>query len=93
VIADLMRGTGHYNLAQGLVATVQGIGASISGLVAGVIVDHAGYRTVFLTLGSAAAVAFTVFATAMPETAPGRVPNAAASRRRRRTWSEVRRPT
>src|SRR6267378_596203 len=93
VIADLMRGTGHYNLAQGLVATVQGIGATISGLVAGVIVDHAGYRTVFLTLAGAAAVAFTVFATAMPETAPGRISNAAASRRRGRTWSDVRKPT
>jgi MFS family permease len=40
VIADLMRGTGRYNLAQGGVATVQGVGASTSGLVAGLIVDH-----------------------------------------------------
>ncbi len=31
VIADLMRGTGHYNLAQGLVATVQGIGDRSAG--------------------------------------------------------------
>jgi hypothetical protein len=34
VLADLMRGTGRYNIAQGVVATVQGIGASSSGLVA-----------------------------------------------------------
>ena len=34
VIADIMRGTGRYNLAQGAVATVQGIGASSSGLLA-----------------------------------------------------------
>ena len=32
VIADIMRGTGRYNLAQGAVATTQGIGASISAL-------------------------------------------------------------
>ena len=30
VIADIMRGTGRYNLAQGAVATTQGVGASIS---------------------------------------------------------------
>lgn len=52
VIADLMRGTGRYNLAQGAVATVQGVGASLSGLAAGVIVDHLGYSTAFLTFGA-----------------------------------------
>jgi MFS family permease len=69
VIADIMRGTGRYNLAQGAVATVQGIGASLSGLAAGVIVDHFGYSAAFLTLGSAALVAAVVFALRMPETA------------------------
>jgi MFS family permease len=69
VIADIMRGTGRYNLAQGAVATLQGIGASLSGLLAGVIVDHAGYSMTFLTLGAIAAVALLVFAIGMPETA------------------------
>jgi MFS family permease len=69
VIADIMRGTGRFNLAQGAVATVQGIGASLSGLIAGVIVDHFGYSVTFLTLGAAAAVALVVFAIGMPETA------------------------
>ncbi|MBV9736331.1 MAG: MFS transporter [Acidisphaera sp.] len=69
VVADLMRGTGRFNLAQGLVATVQGIGASVSGYVAGLIVDHAGYSAGFLSLGGAAALALAVFAAAMPETA------------------------
>jgi MFS family permease len=69
VIADIMRGTGRYNLAQGAIATMQGIGASLSGLAAGVIVDHFGYSATFLTLGAAAGVALTVFALAMPETA------------------------
>ena len=69
VIADIMRGTGRYNLAQGAIATMQGIGASLSGLAAGVIVDHFGYGAAFLTLGAAAGVALTVFALAMPETA------------------------
>ena len=35
VIADIMRGTGRYNLAQGAVATTQGVGASISALGGG----------------------------------------------------------
>ena len=72
VIADLMRGTGRYNLAQGAVATVQGIGASLSGLAAGVIVDHLGYAPAFLTFGAAACVALAALFFAMPETADQR---------------------
>ena len=69
VIADLMRGTGRFNLAQGAVATMQGIGASTSGLVAGIIVDHFGYSAAFLTAGAAACVALAALWWAMPETA------------------------
>ncbi len=72
VIADLMRGTGRYNLAQGAVATMQGVGASLSGLAAGVIVDHLGYSAAFLTFGAAACVAVAALFFAMPETAPNR---------------------
>jgi MFS family permease len=68
VIADIMHGTGRYNLAQGAVATTQGIGASISALAAGVVVDHFGYSVAFLALGAAAALAFVVFFSFMPET-------------------------
>ena len=68
VIADIMRGTGRYNLAQGAIATVQGIGASLSGLAAGEIVDHFGYSAAFLAAGAAALVALVVFALRMPET-------------------------
>ena len=70
VIADLMRGTGRFNLAQGGVATAQGIGASLSGLAAGVIVDHLGYSAAFLTFGAAACAAVAALFLAMPETAP-----------------------
>jgi len=69
VIADIMRGTGRYNLAFGAITTAQGIGASLSGLFAGVIVDHFGYGVTFLSLGAAAAVALVVFAVGLPETA------------------------
>jgi len=69
VVADLMRGTGRYNLALGIVATTHGIGASLSGFAAGVIVDHFGYNVAFLTSGGVAGIALTVLFLLMPETA------------------------
>jgi len=71
IIADLMRGTGCFNLAQGAVATAQGIGASLSGLVAGIIVDHSGYSSAFLASGGAACVALAARVLAMPQTCRG----------------------
>jgi MFS family permease len=71
LVADLTRGTGRYNLALGGVATAQGIGASTSGLVAGIVVDHLGYSAAFLTSGAAACIALVTLLVAMPETAPG----------------------
>ena len=68
IIADIMRGSGRYNLAQGAVATTMGIGASLSALAAGEMVDHFGYAASFLALGVAAAIAFLVFFSFMPET-------------------------
>jgi MFS family permease len=69
VVADIMRGTGRYNLALGAIATMVGIGASLSGLAAGEIVDNLGYSAAFLILAAAAAIALIVFAIGMPETA------------------------
>jgi MFS family permease len=66
VIADVMRGTGRYNLAQGAIATMVGIGTSLSGLAAGEVVDHLGYSAAFLTLGAVALAAAITFAVAMP---------------------------
>ena len=63
-----MRGSGRFNLAQGAVATTMGIGASVSALFAGEMVDHFGYSVSFLALGAAAAAAFLVFFAFMPET-------------------------
>ncbi len=69
LIADVTSGTGRFNLAQGAVATMQGIGASVSGLAAGMLVDHLGYAAGFLGLGAAACVALLALAVALPETA------------------------
>ena len=73
LLADLMHGTGRYNIAQGAVATVQGIGASSSGLIAGVIVDHLGYTPAFLEAAAVAVIALAILAILMPETAPQRL--------------------
>ena len=70
LVADLTKGTGRFNLAQGAVATAQGVGASASGLFAGIVVDHFGYAAAFLALGAAACVALAALSFAMPETAP-----------------------
>jgi hypothetical protein len=44
----------------------------VSGLVAGIIVDHAGYSAAFLTSGAAACGALAALFLAMPEAAPAR---------------------
>jgi MFS family permease len=48
VIAELTRGTGRFNLAQGVVATSIGIGAALSNLGAGALAKHAGFPAAFL---------------------------------------------
>ena len=53
--ADLTEGTGRCNLARGAAATCWGLGAALSNLVAGSIVDGFGYNTAFLFLAACAA--------------------------------------
>jgi MFS family permease len=68
VVADLTKGTGRYNFAQGASAAAWGLGAALSNSVAGVIVDIAGYNAAFLFLAAVALVAFVLFWIAVPET-------------------------
>ena len=68
VVADLTRGTGRFNVAQGAVATAQGLGAALSATVAGLIIVSSGYTTAFLVLAGIAAVGFALYLFAMPET-------------------------
>ena len=69
IVADLMRNTGRFNVAQGAVATAQGIGAAASTALAGVIVVKAGYSAAFLALGAIAAIGVIVFGLAFPASA------------------------
>jgi len=70
MLADIMRGTGRYNAARGIVGTVQGIGGSTSNIVAGLLVVSAGYSVAFIFLASAAATACLLILLALPETRP-----------------------
>jgi MFS family permease len=68
IASDLMRGTGRFNLAQGLVALCVGIGAGLSNLTAGFVVQWYGYPIGFIYLAAIAIVALGFFALLMPET-------------------------
>ena len=68
IVADLMRNTGRFNVAQGAIITAQSIGAAMSTTLAGLIVVKAGYSAAFLTLGAVAAIGFVVCWFALPET-------------------------
>jgi hypothetical protein len=63
-------GTGHFNLAQGLVALSTGLGAAASNVFAGFVVQVFEYTTGFLALAAIAAGGLFFFASFMPETKP-----------------------
>lgn len=68
VVADLTRGTGHFNVSQGAIATAAGLGGALSTAAAGLIVVRAGYSAAFLFLAAVAGVGLIGFAAMMPET-------------------------
>ena len=80
IVADLMRNTGRFNVAQGAVITAQSIGAALSTTLAGLVVVNGGYSAAFLTLGAVAAVGSVVCWFALPETQAGSAANAGPSR-------------
>jgi MFS family permease len=84
-VAELMRNTGRFNVAQGAIITAQGIGAAFSTTLAGLIVVEAGYSAAFLTLGAVAAIGAAVCTLALPET---REISTQGSRR----WGQTARP-
>jgi MFS family permease len=68
IVADLMRNTGRFNVAQGAIITAQSIGAALSTTLAGLVVVKAGYSAAFIVLGAVAAVGAMVCVFALPET-------------------------
>jgi len=68
VVADLTRGTGHFNLGQGILGTATGIGASLSATLAGYLTDRFGSSAAFASLAAIAVVGLMLAWRLMPET-------------------------
>ena len=71
IVADFMRNTGRFNVAQGAVITAQSIGAALSTTLAGFVVIGAGYSAAFISLGAVAALGAVICGLALPETRHG----------------------
>jgi predicted MFS family arabinose efflux permease len=68
VVADVAFGSGHFSLAQGIVGTATGIGASLSTVLAGYVSDRLGSSVAFLGLAAVAATGLVMIWLVMPET-------------------------
>jgi predicted MFS family arabinose efflux permease len=68
IVADVAFGSGHFSLAQGIVGTATGIGASLSTVLAGYVSDQFGSGVAFVGLAAVAAAGLTLIWTLMPET-------------------------
>jgi predicted MFS family arabinose efflux permease len=68
IVADVAFGSGHFNLAQGIVGTAAGIGASLSTVTAGYVSDKFGSSVAFTGLAGVAAVGLVMIWFMMPET-------------------------
>ena len=68
VIADVTKGTGRFNLAQGMFGTAIGVGATLSPTLSGLIVHHIGYPAGFLSLAAEGLAALMMVAIFLPET-------------------------
>jgi predicted MFS family arabinose efflux permease len=68
IVADVAFGSGHFNLAQGIVGTATGIGASLSTVLAGYVSDKFGSGVAFTGLAAVAAMGLLLIWLVMPET-------------------------
>jgi sugar phosphate permease len=75
VIADLTRGTGRFNLAQGLVGTVSGVGAALSTSMSGLVVERLGHMAGFLSVTMVGVIAIAILWVFLPETRPLKLPS------------------
>ena len=70
VVADISYGTGHFNLAQGVIGMSIGLAAAISTPAAGYVADTFGSHAAFLTLGATGGLGALLLLLFMPETRP-----------------------
>jgi predicted MFS family arabinose efflux permease len=70
IVADLTAGTGRFNLAQGVVGTMSGVGASLSTTLSSVVAGSLGRAAGFLGIAAVALAAVLLVWFLMPETNP-----------------------
>jgi predicted MFS family arabinose efflux permease len=70
IIADLTIGTGRFNLAQGFVGTVSGVGASLSTTLSSLVAARLGTAAGFLGIAAVALAAALLLWLLMPDTNP-----------------------
>jgi MFS family permease len=70
IVADLTHGTGRFNLAQGLVGTIAGIGAALSTTLTGLVAGSFGRTAGFLVVVAMASAAVAIAWSFVPETKP-----------------------
>ena len=73
IIADVTRGSGHFNFAQGLIGAAVGIGASFSTTLGGFIADTSGTATTFLVLACVGVIGLLFVFALIPETRGARL--------------------
>ena len=72
IVADLTAGTGRFNLAQGFVGTLSGIGASLSTTLSGLVAGSLGRAAGFLSIAAVALGGVLLIWSLMPETKPSK---------------------
>ena len=68
IISDLAKGSGRFNLLQGVIQAALGLGAFLSNFISGFVVKSFGYNVAFLGLASIAFTGMLFFLLLMPET-------------------------
>src|ERR1700733_15018760 len=70
IVADLTAGTGRFNIAQGFVGTISGIGASLSTALSGLVAGSLGRAAGFVGIAAVALAAVLLLWLLMPESNP-----------------------
>jgi MFS family permease len=70
IVADLTKGTGRFNLAQGFVGTISGVGASLSTTLSSQVAGSLGRAAGFIGISAVGLAAVVLLWSLMPETSP-----------------------
>jgi MFS family permease len=74
LLAGLTNGTGRFNLAQGFVGAVSGVGASLSTSIIGIVAQRFGYTAGLLGITALGLMSVAIVLAFMPETKPSTLP-------------------